>query len=539
MRTPIDRPITQNLATILAVCLVAVLAAPGTSHADVDIDLGRGPVTVHVPPTYDPAVPAPLLLFLHGYGPGVDGEGHMNLSGIPPWADELGLLYVAPDGTEDPDGILMWNATDACCDFFGSGVDDSGYLRALIEAIITGLNVDTDRIIVVGASAGGFMAHRMACDHADLIAAIASIAGATWADATMCAPSEPIRVLQIHGSEDVNVGFDGGELDSVAYPGAVETTEMWAELNGCSLEPYLGWPALNMADDLPGYETTVAKYEDGCDAGGTAELWTMVGADHGPDQSADAVPFTLAFLLDGVQDSSLLLYRSFIPAAAYASGAEGAFFQTDIDAINAGATAERFRLLWLPRGVPNDEPTASAEITLEPGAGVRYVNVLHDVFGLEPGAVGAIAVEASSPNLLFESRTYNGDPDGAGGTFGQSMPAVAGRDLLFGLQRHVVSFGTENSGYRTNIGCLNARQGMALIDLELLDQDGNSLATTSMLLHPWANDQINRAFADFRPVRGSVVVSSRLTGAEFFCYGSVVDNTTNDPTTILPQRGGY
>ena len=60
-----------------------------------------------------------------------------------------------------------------------------------------------------------------------------------------------------------------------------------------------------------------------------------------------------------------------------------------------------------------------------------------------------------------------------------------------------------------------------------------------MMLPHWGNEQINRAFADFRPVRGSVVVSSRLASAEFFCYGSVVDNATNDPTTILPQQGGY
>ncbi len=173
---------------LFALILAGATAVP--AFADVTVDLGRGPVTVHVPPGYDPAEPAPLLMFLHGYGPGVTGEEHGASTEFPQWADKLGFLSVYPDGTADSEGILFWNATDACCDFDGSGIDDSGYLRDLIESIIDELAVDTDRIYVVGASAGGFMAHRLACDHADLIAAIASVAGATWADPTMCTPSE-------------------------------------------------------------------------------------------------------------------------------------------------------------------------------------------------------------------------------------------------------------------------------------------------------------------------------------------------------------
>ena len=46
------------------------------------------------------------------------------------------------------------------------------------------------------------MAHRMACDHADAIAAIVSIAGATFLNPDDCAPSEPVSVLQVHGTND-------------------------------------------------------------------------------------------------------------------------------------------------------------------------------------------------------------------------------------------------------------------------------------------------------------------------------------------------
>lgn len=520
---------------LVALFLVGATAVP--AFADVTIDFGRGPVTVHVPPGYDPAEPAPLLMFLHGYGPGVTGEGHAEFVGIPEWADRVGFLSVYPDGTADSDGLLFWNATDACCDFDGSDIDDSGYLRDLIEAIIDELAVDSDRVFVIGASAGVFMAHRLACDHADLIAAVASVAGATWADPTMCAPSEAIRILQIHGSEDVNVDFGGGALDGVAYPGAVETIEMWAELNGCSTEPDLSSPPLDLDKAVPGFETTVARYNNGCDAGGEAQLRTIVGGTHATDLTPDAVPLLLDFFLWGGGGEGLLVNRSFIPAAAYAAGAEGAFFQTDIDVRNSGDTSERYRLLWLPRGESADEPLASAELRLDPKACARHVNAVSEIFGLAPGAVGAIVVEASSPNVPFNSRTYSTAPDGDQGTFGQAIPAVPEREVIPAGERRFLLFATEDDRYRTNIGCINTGYKGAFLTVELFGDQGVLQQTVPMILFPWVSDQLNRPLADFRPVRGSVEVSA--FGSRVFCYGSVIDNSTNDPTTMLPQRGGF
>ena len=130
---------------IMAIVKTAVvLAAAGLTAvpalADVVVDVGRGPVTVHVPPSYDPATPAPLVMMLHSYGSDSNYLEYRYFE-LLPWSDRLGFLYVAPDGTEDPAGVQFWNATDACCDFYHTGVDDSGYLRALLEAIIDELAV--------------------------------------------------------------------------------------------------------------------------------------------------------------------------------------------------------------------------------------------------------------------------------------------------------------------------------------------------------------------------------------------------------------
>lgn len=64
-----------------------------------------------------------------------------------------------------------------------------------------------------------------------------------------------------------------------------------------------------------------------------------------------------------------------IPAAALAAGLAGAFFETDVDLNNAGATSLTYRLLWLPRGADNSDPVQSQQFSLAAGAGVRYANV--------------------------------------------------------------------------------------------------------------------------------------------------------------------
>lgn len=255
---------------------------------------GDRPVEVLVPDAYDPNVPAPLVILLHGYGAsGVIQNAYFGLGAL---ANERGALFASPDGTLDPSDQQFWNATDACCDFAGSGVDDSGYLRQLVEDIRAAYNIDPKRIHFVGHSNGGFMSYRMACDHADLIASIASLAGATFADPGDCTPSEPVHVLQIHGTADETIAYDGAIIGSAAFPGAVESAETWAGTAGCSLTSSPGTP-LDLDSALTGDETTVARYTEGCDPGGSAELWTIAGGGHIPSLTSSFAPAVLDFLL--------------------------------------------------------------------------------------------------------------------------------------------------------------------------------------------------------------------------------------------------
>ena len=86
-----------------------------------------------------------------------------------------------------------------------------------------------------------------------------SIAGAGWKDASRCAPTEAVSVLQIQGDHDAVVQFEGGRVfdrPGREYPGALDTVGAWARLDGCDPSPASPGAPLDFDDLVPGAETT-------------------------------------------------------------------------------------------------------------------------------------------------------------------------------------------------------------------------------------------------------------------------------------------
>ena len=237
------------------------------------------PYRLYVPTGYHAGTPTPLVLMLHGYSASAElQEVYFQLQ---PEAEAQGFLYARADGTKDGVGNRFWNATDACCNLGHSAVDDVAYLRAVLDDIEARYTVDPKRVFVVGHSNGAFMAHRLACDLSDRIAAIVSFAGATWVDPTKCTPSRPVSVLQLHGTFDAVIAYNGGQTIGAdgPYPAAMTTTSIWRTKNGCT--GTMNGGRLDLAGDVVGQETTILR-ATGCPAGGAVELLSMQGAGHIP-----------------------------------------------------------------------------------------------------------------------------------------------------------------------------------------------------------------------------------------------------------------
>ncbi|MFG0284583.1 MAG: alpha/beta hydrolase-fold protein [Phycisphaerales bacterium JB039] len=290
----------REITACVAIGAAGLASLPAMGQTITRVDAGRGPVDVLVPTGYTPAEPAPVIVLLHGYtDSGAAIEAYTRMGDV---VEDLGFLLALPDGTRDILGNRFWNATDACCDLFGQGPDDVGYLTALLDTIEATFSIDTGRVFFAGHSNGGFMSYRMACALAGRISAVASLAGATYETPGLCAPSQNVHTLEIHGTSDGVIRYTGGCTTIGCYPGAVQTAQTWATYNGCSLTPDTSAPPIDLDASRAGAETTIARYIMGCAPGGSAELWTIDRGAHSPPLTDDFARLVAGWLLDHGRD---------------------------------------------------------------------------------------------------------------------------------------------------------------------------------------------------------------------------------------------
>ena len=262
-------------------------AAPGDAGARAPAEVGSDarPARLFSPPAHDGVTELPLVVVLHGQT--VDATTQDLYFGLTRRARTGGFYVLLPDGTLNAAGVPHW-------DVLGNVVDDHAYLRGVIEEVLSVVPVDRGSVSLVGHSNGAFMAYRLACDSADLVTGIASLAGS---DAVRgCAPSTDVSILNIHGTADSTVSYEAGSIEGLDHASATDTVQTWAERVGCDTSATTTGAPLDLVTDVDGAETVVTTYEAGCRAG--VELWSMEGADHIPALTPEFTPAVLAWLFD-------------------------------------------------------------------------------------------------------------------------------------------------------------------------------------------------------------------------------------------------
>jgi polyhydroxybutyrate depolymerase len=195
---------------------------------------------LHVPSNLTSGVPAPLLVALHG-GTGWGTQFERN-SGFDRLADRYGFVVVYPDGIGvGRRGVALrtWNAGGCCGPAARQLVDDVGFVRTLVERLQREHRIDRARVFAAGHSNGGMLAYRLACEAADVFAAIGVQSSSLELD--RCRPSQPVSVLHVHGTADRNVPIDGGRgpdgISGVAYRRPIDGARTFAIADGCRAEP--------------------------------------------------------------------------------------------------------------------------------------------------------------------------------------------------------------------------------------------------------------------------------------------------------------
>lgn len=203
----------------------------------------------YVSTTYDPAVPAPLVLVFHG---GSMNATEMLYFGFNAEAERDSALVVYPNGTPREEGSSQrwWSLSP-------DDRDDLAFVSALLDRVQAEFTIDPARIYATGVSNGGYIGYRVACDLADRVAAVGIVASAA---PIVCRPHQPVSVIHIHGTDD----------PLVPYSLVPRTMRPWRQADGCRAQP----TATSVASGVTREST------NDCRDGTEVTLYAIAGGSH-------------------------------------------------------------------------------------------------------------------------------------------------------------------------------------------------------------------------------------------------------------------
>lgn len=292
---------------VVAVGALALLPARAVASAD-SSDPGKtttGAVTyrgseypylLYKPKAYKRRRAAPLLVMVHGCQ--TTAEQEMRVTGYNKLAEREGFVVLYPD--VDELGRQLPGPLNQCWKFFDPttyfrGNSDAAAIAAMTRKVMARLNIDRERVYLVGASAGGLMTSASAATYPDLYAAVGVVVSAGYADGPCFTTGVGIPVelsaqlafTQMGARARVVPVIGMGSDTDLAFPApcTVKAVEQGLRtsnlvLSGNQDGPLALTPAEVAERQVPnGYGYTVSTFRD---PGGDviAERWIIHGMPH-------------------------------------------------------------------------------------------------------------------------------------------------------------------------------------------------------------------------------------------------------------------
>lgn len=269
-------PTFLALALALALALVACAGSPGAgTNGAPPLESGALAFQDHTR-TYRygrPTTPGlrPLVVALHGrLG---DGEGMDRLSHLSAVAAREGFIVVFPDGVR-----RSWADARGVTPASKQGIDDVGFLVALIDDFVARQGADPSRIYMLGMSNGGFMTLTFACAHPEKLAAAATVTGGLDTGLIETCRRAPVLPLAfVFGDEDPLVPFNGGTVAGAGgtIVAARTAAAFFAKRNGCGANP-----AKTLLPDADPTDGTSVERSVFCPGSAEVELHVIHGGGH-------------------------------------------------------------------------------------------------------------------------------------------------------------------------------------------------------------------------------------------------------------------
>ena len=281
-------PMTLVLGVLCSSC---PSPSPGTVQEHITVGGLQRSYLLHLPSMFDGITRLPVVIALHPFTG--TGQGMEKLTGFSVLADSENFIAVYPDGNQ-----WVWNANPASpSSLIGPPTDDIAFLSALIDHLVEQYNADPDRVYITGASSGGLMTHRAACELTGKFAAAASVMitlPAGWQDYEE--PSKPLPFLVIHGVADPFFPWEGGMVNEGPfrqdrYQSVSDMIAFWVNNNGAISPPN----EANLPDTDPNDGTTVFRRSYSASPNGAKViLYGINGGGHTWPGNSDS---SLAFLV--------------------------------------------------------------------------------------------------------------------------------------------------------------------------------------------------------------------------------------------------
>jgi len=201
--------------------------APATGTTTMMVSIRVGPMVRAyrlIRPVRPVAARIPALVMLHGVNATIDYEEQRDQ--LLPLAVTGQAVLAYPIGYEE-----SWNAGVCCAPAAADGVDDVGFITAVIHQLSADPMVDPSRITLMGYSNGGRMAYEVDCARPGIVPAVVVLMAVP---VTPCDASTPVSLLEVANQGDPAVPYDSGTGGPDGLTAVGDVVTAWRKRDGCA-----------------------------------------------------------------------------------------------------------------------------------------------------------------------------------------------------------------------------------------------------------------------------------------------------------------
>lgn len=203
----------------LGIPVAPMLVGPEPGHTKkMKLASGRS-FLLHVPENYTPERAWPVLLSFHGY---TDSPENMEKYSQ---FDAADAIVAYPAGEKAAWAPAPYAVTSA--------EEDLDFVRTIVDSLRATYEVDDNAIFAAGLSNGGGFAAFLACRMPGTFRSVATVSAAYYEGIHTDCSDRPVGRLDIHGTKDPVVNYEGGVRHDTAYSSVAEVLGQHQKRNKC------------------------------------------------------------------------------------------------------------------------------------------------------------------------------------------------------------------------------------------------------------------------------------------------------------------